>query len=280
MDEWEALSLISGELGTSDDCAVVPWQESNLLLTTDMIHEETDLPDGVNPEVTGWRSVAVSLSDVAAMGGEPMAAVVAIGTPEFERESLMGVVGGVRDVCRSVGAEYVGGDLDRHSELTIVGSVLGSAQKPVPRGGAEVGDAVCITGELGRTTRALELFGEGDIELGNELFAFDPRVAEGQQIAPYATAMMDISDGLAVTLHQMMEAGDTGFSIRSSDLPIMDEVSFEDGVFFGEDYELVFTVPEGRLSELRGFDYSVVGECVEDGVWIDGEELEKRGFEH
>lgn len=281
MDEWRALELLAGELGVSDDCAVLGFEGTNALLTTDMIHSETDIPDGADPGAVGWRAAAVSLSDVAAMGGEPQACVMAVGAPEFREDWLSAVVGGAREACRSVGADYVGGDLDRHSETTLASTVLGRADDPVTRSGAGAGDLVCVTGELGRTARALELFDGGRWEEANELFRFAPRVREGLGVAPHASAMMDVSDGLAVSLHQLLEAGDVGFRVRSDDLPRLDEVDLETAVFAGGDYELVFTVPPDSVEEIRDVEFPVIGECVEDkDVWMDGDVLEKRGYEH
>lgn len=280
MNEWQALELLAERLGVEDDCAVLDFMDTHALLTTDMIHSETDIPEGVEPDVLGWRAAAVSLSDVAGMGGEPLAAVMAVGAPDFQEEWLSGVVEGAREACESVGAEYVGGDLDRHRETTLVTTVLGRADDPVMRSGASPGDLVCVTGELGRTVRALERFESGDTDGGNELFRFTPRVRKGLAVSPHASAMMDVSDGFAVSLHQLMEAGGMGFGVRSKDLPLMEGVDLEEALFGGGDYELVFTVPRDHVDEINDVEFSVVGECVEEGVWMDGEELEKRGYMH
>ncbi|MDY7083314.1 MAG: thiamine-phosphate kinase, partial [Halobacteria archaeon] len=257
-------------------------KDTNALLTTDMLHDETDLPDGIEPGVVGWRAMAVSLSDIAAMGGAATAGVLAFGAPEFEREFIENVVGGAQEACESVGARYVGGDMDRHDEMTLVSTVLGEAGEPVRRRGANAGDKVCVTGELGRTAVALRLFNEGEDERANDLFTFSPRLPEGRKLAEHATAMMDISDGLAVSLHQMYEAGDgVGFEIESDKLPLVEGANADD-IFVGEDYELVFTLPRGSVEKAREkVEFTVIGECVEEeSVRMDGEKLEKRGYEH
>jgi thiamine-monophosphate kinase len=303
MDERAALSLLADELPhAGDDAAVVDGQ----VLTTDMLHETADFPDGTTRYTEGWRAVGASLSDVAAMGAEATAAVAVYAAPEFDPEELRAFVAGATDVCEAVGAEYVGGDLDESREFTATTTALGRADDPVLRSGASAGEVVCVTGTLGRTGAALRLFEQGKIERANDLFRFEPRVAAGRALAPHATAMMDSSDGLARSLHQLAEASDCGFAVEWAALPVDESVRevVENGggrsregddetdreadlrelaVFFGEDFELVFTVPEADLSAVRNASptpISVVGEVTGSGVEMDGEDLPDRGFTH
>ncbi|UPW01377.1 thiamine-phosphate kinase [Halorussus gelatinilyticus] len=289
MDERAALSFLGDRLPhAGDDAAVVDGQ----VLTTDMLHETTDFPDGTTRYTAGWRSVGASLSDVAAMGAEATAAVAVYAAPEFDDSDLGEFVAGASDVCEAVGAEYVGGDLDESREFTAATTALGRTDAPVARSGASPGEVVCVTGTLGRTGAALRLFESGETERANDLFRFEPRVAAGRELAPYATAMMDSSDGLARSLHQLAEASDCGFSVERSALPVDESVrEVADGeaevrelaVFFGEDFELAFTVPERELSAIRSESptpVSVVGEVTESGVEMDGEELPDRGYTH
>lgn len=284
MDEFDALSHLADELGVGDDCAAITTpDESNLLLTTDMLHETTDFPEGATSRTVGWRSAAVSLSDIAGSAGRALGVVAAYGAPGFE--GLDGFVSGVSDACASVGAEYVGGDLDAHDERTVVTSAVGAADEPVRRDGARVGDVVAVTGSLGRTAVALREFGRGNAERGNELFAFEPRVSEGVALGPYANSMTDLSDGIAVGLHNIADASGVGFDIGGDDLPLVEDATDED-VFVGEDYELLLTLPRGSVEEARDAlaetetDLTVVGETVEEGVRLDGEPLKRRGYEH
>ncbi|MFP4188001.1 MAG: thiamine-phosphate kinase [Halobacteriales archaeon] len=287
MDEFGALAHLADELGVSDDCAAVDTpDESNLLLTTDMLHETTDFPDGVTPRVVGWRSAAVSLSDVAGSGGRALAVVAAYGAPDFD-DRLDAFVRGASDACETVGARYVGGDLDSHDERTVVSSALGATDDVVTRSGACVGDVVAVTGALGRTAVALRAFEDGDAERGNELFAFPPRVNEGVALAPYATAMTDLSDGIAVGLHNLADASDVGFAVERDLLPTLPEAR-EDDIYVGEDYELLLTLPRDDVEEAGDAvgeteaSLSVIGEVVEgeNGVRMDGTPLERLGYEH
>jgi thiamine-monophosphate kinase len=287
MDEFDALAYLTDKLGVSDDCAALDTpEESNLLVTTDMLHETTDFPDGVTPRVVGWRAAAVSISDVAGSGGRAFAVVAAYGAPGFDEE-LDAFVHGASEVCETVGARYVGGDLDSHEERTVVSSAVGATDDVVTRSGAREGDVAAVTGALGKTAVGLRAFENGDAEHGNELFAFPPRIDEGVALAPYATAMTDLSDGVAVGLHNLAEASAVGFEIERDDLPTLPEAR-DDDIFVGEDYELLFTLPRDDIEETReaveetGTSISVIGEVVGEvkGVRMDGEGLERRGYEH
>lgn len=289
MDERAALSLVGEYVDAAgDDCAVV----DDCVVTTDMLHETTDFPDGTTPYTAGWRSVGASLSDVAAMGAEATAAVAVYGAPQFSESELKPFLEGCTTVCDSVGAEYVGGDLDGNDEFTVVSTALGRTDDPVLRSGASPGDVLCVTGTLGRSAAALRLFERGDVERANELFQFEPRVRAGQAFSPYATSMMDSSDGLARTLHQLAGASDCGFSVAADALPLdsavetvaQDEIEERElGVHFGEDFELVVTIPEDAVSaaiDASPVTVSRIGEVTEAGVEIDGSPLEDRGFTH
>ncbi|MEF8870108.1 MAG: thiamine-phosphate kinase [Haloarculaceae archaeon] len=288
MDERAALDRLADRLShAGDDAAVV----DGLLLTTDMLHDRTDFPEGTTRYTAGWRAIGASLSDVAAMGGEPVAAVAVYGAPTFEYDEIAAFVDGACDVCDAVDSQYVGGDLDGHDEFTVSSTVVGRAEEPVLRSGATPGDAVCVTGTLGRSGAALRLFAEDNIERANELFRFEPRVRAGRTLAGEATAMMDSSDGLARSLHQLAEASDCGVAVESP-LPIdeaVDEVASdaaerrELGVFFGEDFELVCTVPEPRLDAVRSalsVPLTRIGTVTESDVTLDGSPLPDRGYTH
>ncbi|MFW6018382.1 MAG: thiamine-phosphate kinase [Halapricum sp.] len=286
MDERTMLGLLADRLPRAgDDAAVV----DGLVVTIDMLHETTDFPAGTTRYTAGWRAVGASLSDVAAMGADPTAAVAVYGAPEFDRGAILAFVDGARDVCEAVGAEYVGGDLDSHEEFTVATTAVGRTDDPVFRSGARPGDAVCVTGTLGRSGAALRLFERGDTERANDLFRFEPRVEAGRALAPHASAMMDSSDGLARSLHQLAEASGCGMAIETP-LPIDDAVDavageerLELGAFFGEDFELVCTIPQSRYPEAKAAaptPLTRIGTVVEDGVTLDGESMPDRGYTH
>jgi len=286
MDERATLRALSAQVpAAGDDAAVVDGH----VLTTDMLHERTDFPGGTTGYTAGWRAVGASLSDVAAMGAEVVAAVAAYGAPSFD--AVEAFVDGAGDVCERVDGAYVGGDLDAHREFTVATTALGRTDDPVYRSGARSGDAVCVTGTLGRSGGACRLFERGETARANDLFRFTPRVAAGRALAPLATAMLDSSDGLARSLHQLAEASDCGIAVDSP-LPVdgvVDEVAADEatrrelGVFFGGDFELVCTLPADRVSKARETTpvaLSRVGRVTESGVTLDGDSLPDRGYTH
>ena len=288
MDERAALARIADQVPTAgDDCAVV----DDLVLTTDMLHERTDFPEGTTRYTAGWRAVGASLSDVASMGADPLGALAVYGAPTFDEAELTAFIEGALDVCELVDTEYVGGDLDDHDEFTVSTTAVGRTEEPLLRSGASPGEALCVTGTLGRSGAALRLFDAGEFERANELFRFEPRVAAGRALASHATAMMDSSDGLARSVHQLAAASDCGFAVETP-LPIDESVDavadggderLELGAFFGEDFELVCTIPESRLSRAREATpgpLTRIGTVTEDGCTLDGDPLPDRGYTH
>ena len=291
--ERDIIKLLARRLPVGDDCAIIPYGKTHLVLTTDMLHRKSDFPFGVTAHAVGWRSAAASLSDIAAMGAKPIAVVVAIGAPRFEKAFIEELVEGIEDCCQQAGARYVGGDIDRHDELTIVTTALGKAKRPVLRSGAKVGHLVCVTGTLGRTAAALKLFKQRKSKKANALFKFMPRVAEGHVLAKFVSSMMDISDGVARSLYQLSEASQVGFRVAFKEIPICPEARelarhekgiLEMGLYTGEDFELLFTLPSNRLKQAeQACDFSVIGEVIQKGVWLEQnglKRLEDRGFEH
>ena len=288
MDESAALAMLAEKLEhAGDDAAVI----DNLVITTDMLHAKTDFPDGVSHYTAGWRSVGASLSDVAAMGATGKGAVAVYASPEFDEDDLGAFIDGAVTVCEQAQTEYIGGDLDRHDEFTVVSTAIGETDSPVYRSGAQVGDKVCVTGTLGRTAAAIELFEQGETTTANELFQFQPRIAAGKILRTYATAMIDSSDGLARSVHQLATASDCGISLQSSEIPVASELRrtasaderLHQAITFGEDFELVCTIPEedaDKAIEKTPVPVSIIGEVTETGVTIDDTPLADEGYTH
>jgi thiamine-monophosphate kinase len=264
-----------------DDCAVIPCGNLAMVASTDMLHETTDFPAGMTDWQVGWMAVAVTLSDIASMGAAPGQVLLAVGLDRPQR--LRGIMEGARDCSIAFGAELVGGDLDAHRELTIVSTGLGTVAPEylVRRRGARPGDVIAVTGPLGEAQAALNGYGRHM----KELLEPQPRVKEGLALGRAGvSAMMDISDGLALSLHDLLAVNDCGFSIDTARLPLPTGVPEDEGralaLYGGGDFELLFCAPPGILP-VQGVETHVIGEAVvERTVLADGKPLERRGYLH
>ncbi len=284
MDDRALLRVVSGVIGeewTRDDCAVIPLGNTCLLLTTDMLHRSTDFPPGTSDWQAGWMAAAVSLSDLAAMAARPIGLLLAIGLDS--EENLQGVMEGAQACAEACGTHVVGGDLDYHRELTIVSCAAGLAPpgQVVRRQGARPGDAIGITGIPGRAQAALLGYHEFD----DTLLTPVPAMQEGQALgAAGASAMMDVSDGLALSLHDLAEVNDLRFSVVIEKIPLPGNLpgkeAIEYALFGGGDYGLLFTISLDRLPLLR-FHHSIIGSVSAGrGVTLDDRPLPRRGYLH
>lgn len=292
------ISVILGGL-ENDDCAVIDAGERYLVASTDMLHQKTDFPDIMNPWQMGWMAVAVNLSDIAAMGAEPAGVLIAAGLPpEADQYFIDELFSGFSDCAALYGTRILGGDTDSHLELTITGTSLGFVEKELilRRRGAQVGDLLCTTGSLGAAGGGLWAWQNGaKSELITSLLEPEPRLQEGRALAKSGsvTAMMDNSDGLALSLSDLSEVSGVGFLVYQDKLPLapglVEMVGQENALAMalsaGGDFELVFTLrPSGLEAARRACDLTVIGEVVEEGIWMEGagkrRQIEGLGYEH
>jgi thiamine-monophosphate kinase len=284
VDDRELLTVVMGIVGKEkclDDCAEVPCGDQIMVVTTDMLHRTTDFVEGMSDWQIGWMSAAVTLSDIASMGAEPKYLLIAVGLDTWQ--NLAGVMQGAQDCCTKFGAAIIGGDIDRHRELTVVTTGLGLVDKHhlVRRTGAQPGDLVCITGIPGQAQARLD----GYVQYEKALFEPQPRVKEGQHLGRAgASAMMDDSDGIALSLYDLVSVNECGFSLDSTKLPVPAGIpanqARELALYGGGDYELIFTLPPQR-HPIDGISYTVIGSTIsEKVVVIDGCPVEKRGYQH
>jgi len=284
VDDRDLLNVVMGIVGRDnclDDCAVFPCGEQVMVATTDMLHRTTDFVPGMSDWQAGWMSAAVTLSDIASMGAAPKFLLIAVGLDDWK--CLAGVMQGAKDCCTMFGAEIIGGDIDRHGELTVVTTGLGLVDKEhlVRRAGAKPGDLVCITGTPGQAQAWLD----GYHQFEKALFEPQPRVREGQILGRAGiSAMMDDSDGIALSLYDLMSVNGCGFALDSSRLPLAAGIppaqARELALYGGGDYELIFTIPPGCYP-VEGVPATVIGKVVAtQSVTVDGNPLEKRGYQH
>jgi len=264
-------------LGIGDDAAAFRAEPGGAVLATcDIQVEDVHFRSGwISPYQLGRRSVAVNQSDIASMGGEPTFALVSLTLPpSLPVESFDAMFRGMRDQMGEFSGAIVGGNLARGEKLVVDVFMLGKADpdRILSRAGAEPGDIICVTGGLGASAAGLALLSRsgpppaaGLARLVEAHVQPTPRVREGVAIARsgLASAMIDISDGLAADLGHICEASRVGAEVHEADVPhaqgieTVAEVSGTDPwryvLFGGEDYELLFTVPAaaaGRLPEL------------------------------
>jgi thiamine-monophosphate kinase len=289
----------------SDDCAVLDMDgEDCMVVTTDMLHRTTDFPVEMTPWQMGWMSAAVNLSDIAAMGAEPAGLLMAIGMPaDTEIAFVEELAKGVQACAEFCGTAIIGGDLDTHAELTVVGTALGRVKKSqlLLRRGARPGDLVCVTGHTGSAGAALEAVQSkktvSEIVL-KALFEPVPRTKEARILAESGavTSMMDTSDGLAMSLYDLAKESHVGFTIRESALPILKEVRefvssneelTELSLYTGGDFELLMTIDPQQIKKVQNIcNLTVIGECTEyeSGFVLESSgcrltKIEQRGYQ-
>lgn len=251
-------------LGIGDDCALLRVPEGHeLAVSIDTLVEGVHFLPGCDPEGLGHKALAVNLSDLAAMGAEPAWVTLALTLPAEDEGWLSAFSRGFAALARQHRVSLIGGDTTS-GPLSITVQVHGfvPAGTAVPRSGARVGDLVCVTGSLGDAGLALRgmLAGEPvDLALAARLDRPMPRICAGLALRGAATAMIDISDGLAADLGHILEASGLGADIELAKLPLSDSVAAAvDGaddwdlpLTAGDDYELCFTLPRSKLGELE-----------------------------
>ena len=304
-----------------DDCAVIDIDSAKngyryLVVTTDTLQESTHFPPGISPFQMGWSTVAVNLSDIAAMGAQPFAFTIAMGIPAQTSTSFMDeLAAGIEACASSYNTVVVGGDVTRSNELILTGTCLGFTDNPIKRSGANVGDLLCVTGSLGNAALALKIIKNGlkvpkNVEeiAKKALFQPQPRVSEGIIIANsgVVTSMIDISDGLALSVAEIAKSRNVGAELYEESLPVLSEGIRDDeslklskrelrelALYYGGDYELLFTLDRSALEndELmnklsREVNMSIIGKTVsqKEGIYFnDGKEkepIELKGYQH
>jgi thiamine-monophosphate kinase len=294
-------------LGIGDDAALVK-APSSLLLTTDILVEDEDFRRDRGPaRLLGRKALNVNLSDIAAMGGRPLHALVGLAMPgDVDETWLRQFMAGIRSAARESGVALVGGDLSRADKIMISVTVTGEARSPVTRSGARAGDAVFVSGTLGDAAQGFRLLEKGGLTgrsrgAGRLIRAFldpAPRLELGALLArrKLASAMIDVSDGLSVDLAHICEESRVGAEIEASRIPISAALKrfsrdpLESALNGGEDFELLFTVGPAKLAAVGGlsrkFGLTRIGRVTADKrlflVVPDKKKkpLRAKGFEH
>lgn len=257
MNEFELIARLTQSLptnqsvvvGAGDDCAVLDLgvPDKLILFKTDAVVEEIHFTKETPPDKIGRKALARCLSDIAAMAGTPTAALVTVALPKkFDADFVAKIYDGLNALANEHGVAVVGGETTTNPGRMLISiALLGTVPrgKQILRGGAKVGDAIFVTGELGGS-------------LAGKHLDFEPRLAEARWLAEHFTihALMDLSDGLAGDLRHIVAAGKVGAVLLKSALPITREARLRAkesstakpaalaALTDGEDFELLFTV--------------------------------------
>lgn len=299
-----------------DDCAIISTNsKTDLVITADLLVEEIDFQlSSTTEEFIGHKALAVSLSDVAAMGAKPLWALVSIGIPEkiWNKDFVEKFYKGWFNLAGKFNVELIGGDISRTPDKIVIDSIVGGEAKKnraILRSGARAGDLIYVTGKLGGAAAGLRLLEKGfrcETEKGwrrnliLKQLTPNPQVEIGATLskANLATSMLDLSDGLSSDLGHLCEASSVGARIYADKIPFNknlqavlkeneDEISL--ALNGGEDFELLFTVKpknKNKLEKLLAKKVSLIGEITGNAGNIELIakskiiKLEAQGFRH
>jgi thiamine-monophosphate kinase len=311
--EFEFISALKNKYSLQkigDDAAVLPKDSrTDLVITTDLLVEDIDFRlDWTKPEFLGHKSLAVSLSDVAAMGAKPVWSMVSLGVPTkiWKTDFVEKFYAGYMNLAKKYDVELIGGDVSKTPDKIVIDSIAAGETKKgkaVLRSSAKPNDLIYVTGNLGGAAAGLKLLEKGEKKYKNLLLrqlAPNPQVEIGQIIGAKnpATAAIDLSDGLSSDLAHLCRASKTGARIYAEKIPVESEISdlkfeisaLELALHGGEDYKLLFTVnPKKKFrleKELKNQQIFCIGEITANVEIIElitdnkTRILEPKGFRH
>ncbi|WP_416305063.1 thiamine-phosphate kinase [Neptunicella sp. SCSIO 80796] len=254
-------------IGIGDDCAVSSVAAGqNLAVTTDTLINGVHFPENTSPQAIAHKAVAVNLSDLAAMGAEPAWINLSLSVPKVDEQWLDEFSQGMRELCEYYSVQLIGGDTVK-GPLSITITAMGfiPEQQALTRSGAKPGDLLFVTGTLGDAALGLDVV-QKKVEvpykfrdaLVNRLNFPTPRVLAGTTLRRLATACIDISDGMLSDLKHVLNASNCGAVVQIDKIPLsqalLESVEPEQGIQYaltgGDDYELLFCVPEEQKGNL------------------------------
>ncbi len=292
---------LQGPFGIGDDTAVLNFKgKKKWLFTTDVLVDGVDFVSGkTSPRLVGRKALAVNISDIAAMGGEPVACLISLGIPRhFKTQWIDRFYDGFIALAQKYKIQCAGGDISCSREFFVSIALLGVSQsgKIVTRAGARAGNTIFVTGELGGSITRHHLL-------------FEPRLEQSRFLIRHfhPTAMIDISDGLIQDLGHILELSACGAAIDLQAIPVSrdakwlakgnSEKALEHALTDGEDFELLLTVPSREKEKLISawkkrfpkVSLSLIGEITgtrkkitwrKEGRQVAAPKLKKKGFSH
>ncbi len=297
--EFDIVRTLLAEWGKSaerigDDAAVldVPLGEKLVVSTDTSIEDIHFRRDWLNSFEIGYRATAASLSDLAAMGARPLGVLIALTLPDADRHEARTIATGIGEGASAVLCPIVGGDLSSGKVLSLTITALGSAERPLSRAGARVGQRVYVTGHLGGPAAAVRAWRAGGEPSERDRARFAnpvPRIDAGIGLAARgATSAIDISDGLIADVGHIAAASKVRIEIDLARIPRFGEATPMEAASSGEEYEIVVTSPGIDVVEFTlefGLDLTEIGRVVagSPGVELleDGKQVAPPpGFDH
>ena len=254
-------------IGVGDDAAVLAV-DGLVAVTVDTLVPGVHFPDGMAPHLTGYRLMAVNLSDLAAMGARPRWCTLALTLPTADELWLDGFSRGLYELAERFGVSLVGGNLAR-GPLNLTLQLMGDVERAhlLTRGGGHVGDDIYVTGTLGDSAAGIALInersaapqGSAAAALKERFYRPVPRVGAGLALGPLATAAIDVSDGLLADLGHLCKASGCGATLDVEHVPLSAELlslfppqeALAHALGGGDDYELCFTAPPSRAEVIE-----------------------------
>ncbi|MFU7527890.1 thiamine-phosphate kinase [Qipengyuania sp. ASV99] len=273
------LPLHPGARDLRDDCAVTEIGGVSLILTHDVMSEGVHFRSDADLADVAWKLVAVNLSDLAAKGAEPIGLLLGHALSSGDARFIIGL----REALSAFDVPLFGGDTVAASPgartfgITAIGR---ATSRTVPcRSGARAGNAVYVTGTLGRAMLGFE----GQADHAEAFNRPRPRLAEGRALASHVTAMMDVSDGLLLDAYRMAEASAVTLAIQSASVPVSDPLRLQECLRWGDDYELLFTLPNETISPVPATRIGSVEQRGTAPLTLDGQAIASTkglGFQH
>ncbi|WP_455240895.1 thiamine-phosphate kinase [Methanothermobacter tenebrarum] len=279
--------------GLGDDAALIDMGKEYIVATTDLLRQTSHFPKAMNHEQMGWKSVTVNISDLAAMGAKPLGLLMSMGLPAHMKvEEFDELLRGILKACDHYRIPLIGGDTKEADEIILAGTAIGRTLKEdaLLKSGSKEGDLVGVTGQLGLAAAGIKILLHNieEVPVTDNILskimdhALKPeaRLKEARILAKshLVNAATDITDGLVSELNELITATSNKIGIRlyEEKLPIPYEVKeiarlikedpIELGIYYGEDFELLFTMPPENVIPLSDrLNFYIIGEVTKTG---------------
>ena len=286
----------SVDLGIGDDSALLAAPPNHqLVICTDTLVAGRHFPLDTAAHAVGWKSVAVNLSDIAAMGAKPHSILLALSLPDADQAWLQGFSDGLYACCDRYGVNLIGGDTTQSPHLSLSVTALGWIEhgRAIARSGAQVDDLIVVSGTVGDAGFALQHLGH---PLQQRLDYPTPRCELGLLLQGLASSMIDISDGLAQDLGHILKASAKGACLELTQLPLdpalqrlPEQQQWRYALAGGDDYELCFTISPEHYQQLLqrqpNVQTTVIGQIIQTPTIIfnkngQAQPLDLKGYQH